>query len=76
LGFVPLLFSNLVPYVTVGAFFLLIMGLSGGATLLILPALVWLRRTRGFAAWGQTPVAVHADDAAVAIAPSREGTTA
>ncbi|HEX9750954.1 MAG TPA: MMPL family transporter [candidate division Zixibacteria bacterium] len=54
LGFVPLLFSDLVPYVTVGTFFLLIMFLSGFATFLILPALMMLRRRRGFASWGQS----------------------
>jgi predicted RND superfamily exporter protein len=52
LGFVPLLFSNLVPYVTVGAFFLLIMGLSGFATLMILPALVSVRGGNGLLPWG------------------------
>jgi hypothetical protein len=43
-----------VPYVTVGTFFLLIMFLSGFATFLILPALMMLRRRRGFASWGQS----------------------
>jgi predicted RND superfamily exporter protein len=38
LGFVPMFFATLVPYVTVGAFFLAIMLISGGATLLIMPA--------------------------------------
>jgi uncharacterized protein len=38
-GFVPLLFSDLLPYFTVGVFFLLIMLISGFATLLILPAI-------------------------------------
>ena len=39
IGFVPLLFSDLVPYFTVGVFFLLIMLISGFATLLILPSI-------------------------------------
>jgi hypothetical protein len=52
LGFVPLLFSNLVPYITVGMFFLAIMGLSGFATLIILPALVRLRGEKVFWPWG------------------------
>jgi hypothetical protein len=52
LGFVPLLFSNLVPYVTVGAFFLAIMGLSGFATLIILPALVRAGGEKVFWPWG------------------------
>jgi predicted RND superfamily exporter protein len=38
LGFVPMFFATLVPYVTVGAFFFGIMLISGGATFLILPA--------------------------------------
>ncbi len=37
-GFVPMFFSTLVPYVTVGAFFFAIMLISGGATFLIMPA--------------------------------------
>ncbi|MBD3297312.1 MAG: MMPL family transporter [candidate division Zixibacteria bacterium] len=52
LGFVPLLFSVLVPYITVGSFFLAIMALSGFATLIILPALVNLRGERAFRMWG------------------------
>ena len=38
LGFVPMFFSSLLPYVTVGAFFFAIMAISGVATLLIMPA--------------------------------------
>jgi len=38
-GFVPMLFSTLVPYITVGAFFLAIMVVSGLVTMLLLPAL-------------------------------------
>jgi predicted RND superfamily exporter protein len=52
LGFVPLLFSALVPYVTVGSFFLAIMGLSGLATLVILPALVRIIGEYAFVPWG------------------------
>lgn len=52
LGFVPLLFSDLVPYITVGAFFLAIMGLSGLATLFLLPALVRIRGEKAFWPWG------------------------
>ena len=40
LGFVPMFFATLVPYVTVGAFFFAIMLLSGGSTLLTFPALL------------------------------------
>ena len=52
LGFVPLLFAALVPYVTVGLFFLAIMALSGTATFLILPALLMARGRRAFWPWG------------------------
>jgi len=38
LGFVPMFFATLVPYVTVGAFFFAIMLISGAATFLIMPA--------------------------------------
>ncbi|RKZ13380.1 RND transporter, partial [bacterium] len=38
LGFVPMFFATLVPYVTVGAFFFAIMLISGTATFLIMPA--------------------------------------
>ena len=42
LGFVPMFFSNLMPYVTVGAFFFAIMLLSGASTFLLLPGLLSL----------------------------------
>ena len=51
-GFVPLLFAALVPYVTVGVFFLAIMALSGSATFLLLPALLRLRGEPAFKPWG------------------------
>lgn len=38
IGFVPMLFSSLMPYITVGIFFLAIMITSGLATLILLPA--------------------------------------
>ncbi len=40
IGFVPMLFSSLVPYITVGSFFLAIMFVSGLVTMVLLPALV------------------------------------
>jgi hypothetical protein len=40
LGFTPLLFAPLVPYITVGAFMAAIMAMSGLATLLLLPAIL------------------------------------
>jgi len=52
LGFVPLLFSDLMPYVTVGVFFLAIMLLSGFSTLMVLPGLVHLRGQKAFWWWG------------------------
>jgi len=39
IGFVPMLFSSLVPYITVGSFFLAIMVVSGMVTMLLLPAI-------------------------------------
>ncbi|UCD64424.1 MAG: MMPL family transporter [Candidatus Zixiibacteriota bacterium] len=39
IGFVPMMFSSLVPYVTVGSFFLAIMVVSGLVTMLLLPAI-------------------------------------
>jgi len=40
LGFTPLFFAPLVPYITVGAFMASIMAISGAATLLLLPAVM------------------------------------
>jgi predicted RND superfamily exporter protein len=40
IGFMPLFFAGLVPYLTVGSFFFLIMLTSGVATLILLPAIV------------------------------------
>ncbi len=40
IGFVPMIFSTLVPYITVGSFFLAIMVVSGLVTLLLLPSIV------------------------------------
>ncbi len=39
IGFVPMLFSSLVPYITVGSFFLAIMLVTGSVTMLLLPAI-------------------------------------
>ncbi|MBU8934341.1 MAG: MMPL family transporter [candidate division Zixibacteria bacterium] len=39
IGFIPMIFSTLVPYITVGSFFLAIMVVSGLVTLLLLPAI-------------------------------------
>jgi len=40
IGFTPLFFAPLIPYITVGAFMAAIMALSGLATLILLPALM------------------------------------
>ncbi len=48
IGFVPLFLANLVPYITVGVFFFVIMLFSGFATLVIMPALSTLLRNRLF----------------------------
>lgn len=50
LGFLPLVFATLTPYVTVGFFFALLMAWSFVATLFLLPALVGLL---GRGAWGR-----------------------
>ena len=39
IGFIPMMFSTLVPYITVGSFFLAIMIVSGLVTMLLLPAI-------------------------------------
>lgn len=69
LGFVPLLFSALLPYVTVGMFFLAIMALSGVATLVILPGLLTIRGRKVFLQWGAKATA--ALDGGRAHSPSR-----
>jgi outer membrane lipoprotein-sorting protein len=43
IGFVPMFFASLTPYVTVGLFFFLIMVVSGVVTMLLLPAIAALR---------------------------------
>ncbi len=43
-GFTPLFLASLVPYVTVGAFFFLIMIVSGAASLILLPSLIYILR--------------------------------
>jgi predicted RND superfamily exporter protein len=55
-GFVPMFFSNLVPYITVGIFFFAIMTVSGAVTLLLLPALAIILKRKLF------PDAKDADD--------------
>lgn len=45
IGFVPMFFAHLVPYITVGAFFFAIMLISGFTTLFALPAIISLMGT-------------------------------
>lgn len=40
IGFIPLLFSALVPYITVGSFFFVIMSVGGITTLMLIPAII------------------------------------
>jgi predicted RND superfamily exporter protein len=48
IGFVPMMFSSLVPYITVGSFFLAIMVVSGLVTMLLLPAITRAFKRRLF----------------------------
>lgn len=59
IGFIPMLFSDLVPYITVGAFFLAIELISGIVTMLLLPALARTFRRGLFPA--AAPEAVEAE---------------
>ena len=43
IGFVPMFFASLTPYFTVGLFFFFIMIISGGVTMILLPAVTALR---------------------------------
>ncbi len=46
IGFLPLVFASLTPYVTVGTFFVLLMGISALTTLLVMPALMHVMKNR------------------------------
>jgi len=50
IGFVPMFFSTLVPYITVGSFFFAIMMVSGAVTMLLLPSIFIIFRNRLFPA--------------------------
>ncbi len=56
-GFTPLLFAPLLPYVTVGVFLAAILLVSGLATLLLLPSIIRLAETRLFPVNGAPTVA-------------------
>jgi predicted RND superfamily exporter protein len=44
IGFVPMFFSTLVPYITVGSFFFAIMLVSGAVTLILMPSIATVMR--------------------------------
>ncbi len=48
IGFVPMFFSTLVPYITVGSFFFAIMMVSGAVTMLLLPSIFIVLRKKLF----------------------------
>jgi len=48
IGFVPMFFSILVPYITVGSFFFAIMMVSGAVTMLLLPSIFIVLRKKLF----------------------------
>ncbi len=48
IGFVPMFFSSLVPYITVGSFFFAIMVVSGAVTMLLLPSIFIVMRKKIF----------------------------
>jgi predicted RND superfamily exporter protein len=58
IGFVPMFFSSLVPYVTVGSFFFAIMMVSGAVTMMLLPAIFIVMRKRLFPSMDVSPVRV------------------
>jgi predicted RND superfamily exporter protein len=55
-GFVPMFFSSLVPYVTVGSFFFAIMMVSGAVTMFLLPSIFIVLRNRLFPVISQKTV--------------------
>ncbi|HSG27758.1 MAG TPA: MMPL family transporter, partial [Candidatus Krumholzibacterium sp.] len=52
IGFVPMFFSILVPYITVGSFFFAIMMVSGVVTMMLLPSIFIVMKDRLFPAAG------------------------
>lgn len=64
IGFVPMLFSNLVPYITVGTFFLAIMIVSGLVTMLLLPAIARIFHKGLFKPGNVKGEVAHADSSA------------
>ncbi|MCA9752470.1 MAG: outer membrane lipoprotein-sorting protein, partial [Gemmatimonadetes bacterium] len=66
LGFVPMFFANLLPYVTVASFFFAIMLVSGASTLLFIPAILALGKGK-YLASARRPVAPAKVAAATAL---------
>jgi hypothetical protein len=64
IGFVPMFFASLVPYVTVSAFFFAIMLISGSATLFSLPAILSVLNPAFLAGSGRSGVAAESRSAA------------
>lgn len=64
IGFVPMLFSDLVPYITVGSFFLAIMLVSGLVTMLLLPSITLTFKKGLFKPGKGSPAHTHADTSA------------
>ena len=58
IGFVPMFFSTLVPYVTVGSFFFAIMMVSGAVTMLILPSIFIVMQKKLFPTFEVQPETV------------------
>jgi hypothetical protein len=59
IGFVPMFFSSLVPYITVGSFFFAIMMVSGAVTMILLPSIFIAIQKKLFPAATETPVAAQ-----------------
>ncbi|MFH2056880.1 MAG: MMPL family transporter, partial [bacterium] len=62
IGFVPMFFSSLVPYITVGSFFFAIMLVSGAVTLILLPAITTVMQKKLYPALQTAEDAGHSSD--------------
>ena len=65
IGFVPMFFSTLVPYITVGSFFFAIMLVSGAVTLILMPAITTVMQKRLYPATSKTTDTDHKSDKAI-----------
>ena len=66
IGFVPMFFSSLVPYITVGSFFFAIMLVSGAVTLILMPAVTTVMQKRLYPATIKTTDIDHKSDKVIA----------